>query len=50
MFSYVVADKEIKVEEEWVQNECNNKFVQHVINIKKPIIVLTFQKISIFEL
>ncbi len=34
-FNYVVGEKEIKVEEEWVQNEYNNKVVQHVINMNQ---------------
>ncbi len=32
-FNYVVAEEEIKVEEGWVQNEYDNKVVQHVINM-----------------
>ncbi len=33
--NFVVAEEEIKVEEEWVQNEYNNKVVQHVINMNQ---------------
>jgi hypothetical protein len=36
-FNYIVAEEEIKVEEEWVQNEYDNKVVQHVINMRAPI-------------
>jgi hypothetical protein len=31
----VVAEEEIKVEEEWVQNEYEKEFVQHVINMNQ---------------
>ena len=34
-FNYIVAEEEIKVEEEWVQNEYDNKVVQHVINMNQ---------------
>ena len=34
-FNYVVTEEEIKVEEEWVQNEYDNKVVQHVINMNQ---------------
>jgi hypothetical protein len=32
-FNYVVAEEDIKVEDEWVRNEYNNKVVQHFINM-----------------
>ena len=32
-FNYVVVEEEIKVEDEWVRNEYNNKVVQHFINM-----------------
>jgi hypothetical protein len=32
-FNYIVAEEEIKVEEEWVRNEYDNEVVQHVINM-----------------
>jgi hypothetical protein len=35
-FNYVVAEEEIKVEEEWVRNEYKDfKVVQHVINMNQ---------------
>ncbi len=33
--NYVVAEEEIKVGEEWVQNEYNNEVVQHVIKMNQ---------------
>jgi hypothetical protein len=34
-FNYVVAEEEIKVEEEWVRNEYEKEVVQHVINMNQ---------------
>jgi hypothetical protein len=34
-FNYVVVEEEIKVEEEWVRNEYDNKVVQRVINMNQ---------------
>jgi hypothetical protein len=33
--NFVAAEEEIKVEEEWVHNEYNNKVVQHAINMNQ---------------
>jgi hypothetical protein len=34
-FNYIVAEEEIKVEEEWVRNEYDNEVVQHIINMNQ---------------